>query len=548
MHVWREAFFFNRPVNLRKLLLSHSGLGGVAFNRVGGRRQSRELLDGLFGATEHWAGALKVSVDVTLKQVLLAVDVDLAVLVGELAGDAGLPFDTVVFQLLLVVEVGVVVLADAAEAFPERQVLGVDGDTMIIILTALADVPPTTLLLLQVETSGVGKEEESDDHAGKTEPWDNVETLLDGGVRTQDGSNQSTQLTPSSRHTVGTGTDGSRVAFSSDNESNTIGAELVEEGRQEVHGLERVNVFGRSVVLVVEARDNEEDEAHEETHLLHPLTAVQLVVDKERGSVVSAQGDTNVEQTVQPVGHDGLLVGQDDGNELRLEQLVSVEENIVGEPAGRSSKETEAKMLEGHAQRLNIVTSNRGLLLDGLELLGGRLHVVGTVVGEPESTGSGNSERNTIGPLSRELRVGGLAGTAVEDKEEQDQEDLVKELTPTLHEESAGDLAATVKAIIAGRNATGTDSVLHTGSGSHGVFTTDTDTVEEERPGVANDPAVLGDTPSSSQHQQTDKHDGGILDQTPATTDPKTISVNYHLCVRGWLTCHPSNRRESDQR
>jgi hypothetical protein len=49
---------------------------------------------------------------------------------------------------------------------------------------------------------------------------------------------------------------------------------------------------------------------------------------------------------------------------------------------------------------------------------------------------------------------------------------------------------------------------------------TDTNAVEEQRPGVANDPAVLSDSPGRGKHQKTDKHDCGILDQTPSSTEP----------------------------
>jgi hypothetical protein len=49
---------------------------------------------------------------------------------------------------------------------------------------------------------------------------------------------------------------------------------------------------------------------------------------------------------------------------------------------------------------------------------------------------------------------------------------------------------------------------------------TNADTVEEEGPGIANYPAVLGDTPGGGQHDQTDKHDGRILNQTPTTANP----------------------------
>jgi len=62
-------------------------------------------------------------------------------------------------------------------------------------------------------------------------------------------------------------------------------------------------VFDAGVVLVVEGGDDEEDEAHEETDLLHPFSAVKFVVDEERGEVVSAKRDTNVHQIPEPASH-----------------------------------------------------------------------------------------------------------------------------------------------------------------------------------------------------------------------------------------------------
>jgi hypothetical protein len=82
--------------------------------------------------------------------------------------------------------------------------------------------------------------------------------------------------------------------------------------------------------------------------------------------------------------------------------------------------------------------------------------------------------------LNRVLRVWRVTAAGVEDQEQEDEQDLVQELTPTLHQESRCDLATTVETIIAGGNLAGADSVFHTGGGSHGILATDTDTVEEQ--------------------------------------------------------------------
>lgn len=53
-----------------------------------------------------------------------------------------------------------------------------------------------------------------------------------------------------------------------------------------------------------------------------------------------------------------------------------------------------------------------------------------------------------------------------------------------------------------------------------GVFAANTNSVEEERPNVADDPSVLSNSPRRRQHEETDKHDGGVLYEAPSPTDP----------------------------
>ena len=77
------------------------------------------------------------------------------------------------------------------------------------------------------------------------------------------------------------GADGGWVHFGGDEEGGAVGAELVEEGGQEVHGLEGFDVRGGGVVCVVEGGDDEEDEVHEEAEHLHLFAAVEFVVDEE---------------------------------------------------------------------------------------------------------------------------------------------------------------------------------------------------------------------------------------------------------------------------
>ena len=83
----------------------------------------------------------------------------------------------------------------------------------------------------------------------------------------------------------------------------------------------------------------------------------------------------------------------------------------------------------------------------------------------------------------------------MEDEQKQNEEDLVKELASTLHQESTGDFSTTMQAVFLCRNLTGTDGVLHTRRGCHGIFASNTDTVEEQSPGVADNPTILGGRP-----------------------------------------------------
>ena len=120
------------------------------------------------------------------------------------------------------------------------------------------------------------------------------------------------------------------------------------------------------VVVVVERRDDEEDEVHEETELHHSLSPDQLVVDQEGGQVVTAEGDGDVDEVPEPAGHDiaGFSNGRVDGsNECGLEELVAIEENVVGEPGSGSGNEAGSEVLEYQLQGLDIISSDLGPLL-----------------------------------------------------------------------------------------------------------------------------------------------------------------------------------------
>ena len=159
--------------------------------------------------------------------------------------------------------------------------LGVHGRAVVILLAALADIVPSPLLFLEIEARGIGKEQPGDEHAAEAEPRHDVELLLGGDVVVQHGGGQGAEFPDCGAEAVCGGADGRGEYFGGDEEGYRVGAELVEEGGQEVHGLEGVDVRRGSVVFEVEGGDHEQDKIHGETDDLHPFPAVQLVIDEE---------------------------------------------------------------------------------------------------------------------------------------------------------------------------------------------------------------------------------------------------------------------------
>ena len=345
---------------------------------------------------------LEVVVDLRAK-VVIVLGLLPALLLGEVVLLTLNPFGTHLLDLLLVVQLSIVALVLAAHALPPRKVLPVNGNAVVVVLAAGTDACPATLLLLEIETGCVGQEGPGQESTDKTEPRNEVELCLGVDVVVQDRGKQSSSLTGGSRETVSSGTDRCGEDLSGDQERDRVGAKLVEERRQEVHGLESVNVLRLCEEVEMEGRDNEEDEVSHETDDHHPLTSVQLVVDHNGGKVVSTKGDTDVDQVVKPADHDGVVARSNDLDKLVLEQLVAVEEDVVGEPRTSSSDQAGSEVAEGKLQGNNIVTGDVRLLLSKLELLGRRLHLEVTEVDEPESTNGRNGERDAVRPLSHLL-------------------------------------------------------------------------------------------------------------------------------------------------
>jgi hypothetical protein len=116
----------------------------------------------------------------------------------------------------------------------------------------------------------------------------------------------------------------------------------------------------------------------------------------------------------------------------------------------------------------------------------------------------------------------------VEDDEQKDQENLVEKLSPTLHQEGTGDLSTTVETIFASADSTRPDSILHARGCRHRIFASYADAIDEQAPGVKNDPAFLSYTPCSGEHDKTEQHDNGVLDQAPSSTEPGMCEWSEH--------------------
>ena len=114
-----------------------------------------------------------------------------------------------------------------------------------------------------------------------------MEFLLRRDVVVHDGGSQGAHFATCGGEPVSGGTNGSWVDFGGHKEGDGVGAELVEERGEKVHGLERRDVCLADVVLVVEAWNDEEDKVHEKAKHLHLFAAIEFVVDKEGWGVIS---------------------------------------------------------------------------------------------------------------------------------------------------------------------------------------------------------------------------------------------------------------------
>jgi len=211
-----------------------------------------------------------------------------------------------------------------------------------------------------------------------------------------------------------------------------------------------------------------------------------------------------------------------------LEKLVAIEEDVTEEPARGGSKDASTEERAAESERLRVVASNMLLPLLYLQLPACRPHFISAIEDEPEGAEGRNEKGRSISPLDGPLGVWRLPITMGNAKNDHKKDD-VNELAPSLHKEGGGDFATAVEAILSSGHMTSANSALHSRGGSHRILAADADPVEEEGPAVADDPAVLGHSPCSREHQKTDKHDHCVLDEAPSSAEPVTNDADGDL-------------------
>lgn len=125
-----------------------------------------------------------------------------------------------------------------------------------------------------------------------------------------------------------------------------------------------------------------------------------------------------------------------------------------------------------------LTTSDRGLGLGGVESAIVILDLVHTQVEHVEGEDQNDGKRDTVGPLSGQSGVR-WAAAAVEDEEKDEEETLVEELTPTLHQEGEDERSTTVELVAALDFFAATNEFDGSGT-SDGVFAADTNAIAVE--------------------------------------------------------------------
>lgn len=160
--------------------------------------------------------------------------------------------------------------------------------------------------------------------------------------------------------------------------------------------------------------------------------------------IVSNKRNADVDEIIEPPRHDGGAAISNDRDKLTLKELISIKENVIGKPCSRRGNHSRSKICKCKSERLGIVSRHFTLPLRCNQLLTGRPHLICSVIDEPECSNGRNSKGDAVSPLCGEGGIRWVPAPVMKAEEKEDQEDLVEELAPALHQEGAGHFAASV--------------------------------------------------------------------------------------------------------
>lgn len=121
--------------------------------------------------------------------------------------------------------------------------------------------------------------------------------------------------------------------------------------------------------------------------------------------IVSKKRNANVDEIIKPARHDGGTIISNDFDKFALKELISIKENVISKPCAGSGNQSRTKICKGKSERLGIVSGHLTLPLRRRQLLTGRLHLVCSVVDEPEGSKCWNGKGDAISPLGGQGRV-----------------------------------------------------------------------------------------------------------------------------------------------
>ena len=159
---------------------------------LGGGQRRRTIL---LASTGSGTGAIEVVVERAVKDSLVnIVTLEQSFLLAGVFVNRRFPFSAIFLHLDLVVKLGVVLLTLPCQILVQREMFGIHGRAVVLILPTLADILPAALLLAEIKASGIGKEDVCDKCTEETEPGDDEELLLGSGVGTNNCDYQGADL------------------------------------------------------------------------------------------------------------------------------------------------------------------------------------------------------------------------------------------------------------------------------------------------------------------------------------------------------------------